>query len=181
MKIGILGGSFNPAHKGHLKISLTAIELLNLDKVYWLITKKNPLKTKSEYLPFEIRCKEAEKIIGTNNIELNYTEQETESSYIIDNLRYLKTNNTDTFIFLMGADSFVSLNKWKNYESILDEFPIVVFNRENSEEEVINGFIGNKYSKFRLNLNSIELMYKKTPSWIFVQNFDESISSTKIR
>ena len=181
MKIGILGGSFNPAHEGHLKISLTAIELLNLDKVYWLITKKNPLKTESEYLPFEIRCKEAEKIIGTNNIELNYAEQKTESSYIIDNLRYLKTNNTDTFIFLMGADSFVSLNKWKNYESILDEFPIVVFNRENSEEEVINGFIGNKYSKFRLNLSSIELLYKKTPSWIFVQNFYESISSTKIR
>ena len=79
---------------------------------------------------------EAEKMIGTNNIELNYTEQKTGSSYVIDNLRYLKTNNTDTFIFLMGADSFVSLNKWKNYESILDEFPIVVFNRENSEEIV---------------------------------------------
>tara|TARA_B100001093_G_scaffold155728_1_gene148320 strand:- start:466 stop:741 length:276 start_codon:yes stop_codon:yes gene_type:complete len=90
-------------------------------------------------------------------------------------------NDTNTFIFLMGADSFVSLNKWKNYENILDEFPIVVFNRENSEKEVINGFIGNKYSKFRLNLSSIELLYKKTPSWIFVQNFDESISSTKIR
>ena len=55
MKIGILGGSFNPAHEGHLKISLTAIELLNLDKVYWLITKKNPLKTENEYLPFEMR------------------------------------------------------------------------------------------------------------------------------
>ena len=86
MKIGILGGSFNPAHEGHLKISLTAIELLNLDKVYWLITKKNPLKTESEYLPFEIRCKEAKKIIGTNNIELNYAEQKTESYLSLINI-----------------------------------------------------------------------------------------------
>ena len=88
MKIGILGGSFNPAHKGHLKISLTAIELLNLDKVYWLITKKNPLKTESEYLPFEIRCKEADKIIDTNRIELMYTEQKTDDADTIAFLRH---------------------------------------------------------------------------------------------
>ena len=59
MKIGILGSSFNPAHAGHLKLSLKAIEIFNLDEVWWLITKQNPLKNKSEYLPFDLRVKKA--------------------------------------------------------------------------------------------------------------------------
>ena len=63
MKIGILGGSFNPAHDGHIKISLQAIDLLNLDKVYWLITKQNPLKSSKEYLSLDLRIEKAKNII----------------------------------------------------------------------------------------------------------------------
>ena len=182
MKIGILGGSFNPAHEGHIKISLEAIDLLGLDKIYWLITKQNPLKSNNEYLPFNLRIESANKIIKTNNIEVIDTENYTNSNYIIDNLRYLKSkNNKDNFIFLMGADSFISLYKWKDYENIIEEFPIAVFNRNGLEDKVINGFIGKKYEKYRLNFDSRRLWYKKNQNWIFIKNFDENISSTEIR
>ena len=96
MKIGILGGSFNPAHEGHIKISLEAIDLLGLDKIYWLITKQNPLKSNNEYLLFNLRIESANKIIKTNNIEVIDTESYTNSNYIIDNLRYLKNYSTVT-------------------------------------------------------------------------------------
>ena len=182
MKIGILGGSFNPAHDGHIKISLQAIDLLNLDKDYWLITKKNPLKSSKEYLSLALRIEKAKNIIDKRNIEIINIEEETKSNYIIDNLRHIKLNdNTNQFIFLMGADSFISLDKWKNYENIFEEFPIAIFNRNGLEEQVINGFIGKKYEKFRLNYNSRELLYEKNPSWVFIKNFDENISSTEIR
>ena len=69
----------------------------------------------------------------------------------------------------------------KNYENIFEEFPIAIFNRNGLEEQVINGFIGKKYEKFRLNYNSRELLYEKNPSWVFIKNFDENISSTEIR
>ena len=181
MKIGILGGSFNPAHEGHLKISLVALNYLKLDKVYWLITEKNPLKSKSEYLPLDTRYSKAQDLIKNKNIKIINTEVETNSNYVIDNLRHLKKSNKDDFVFLMGSDSFINLDKWNRYESIVEEFPIVVFNRDNSEEQVINGFIGEKYAKFRLNLNLRELLYEKSPSWIFIKDFSENISSTNIR
>ena len=181
MKIGILGGSFNPAHLGHIKISLTAIELLKLDKIYWLITEQNPLKSSKEYLPLDLRIKKAKNIIDKNNIEIISTEEKTKSNYAIDNLRYIKLNNADQFIFLMGADSFISLDKWKDYDDIIQEFPIAIFNRNGLDDQVINGYIGKRYKKFRLNYNSRGLLYEKNPSWIFIQDFDENISSTEIR
>ena len=181
MKIGILGGSFNPAHMGHIKISLSAIELLNLDKVYWLITEQNPLKSSKEYLPLDLRIKKAKNIIDKNSIEIISTEEKTKSNYIIDNLRYIKLNNAGQFIFLMGADSFISLDKWKNYDDIIQEFPIAIFNRNGLDDQVINGYIGKRYKKFRLNYNSRRLLYEKNPSWIFIQDFNENISSTEIR
>jgi nicotinic acid mononucleotide adenylyltransferase len=81
----------------------------------------------------------------------------------------------------MGADSFISLDKWKDYENIIEEFPIAVFNRNGLEDKVVNGFIGKKYEKYRLNFDSRRLWYKKNQNWIFIKNFDENISSTEIR
>ena len=97
-------------------------------------------------------------------------------------LNLLKSkNNKDNFIFLMGADSFISLDKWKDYENIIEEFPIAVFNRNGLEDKVVNGFIGKKYEKYRLNFDSRRLWYKKNQNWIFIKNFDENVSSTEIR
>ena len=81
----------------------------------------------------------------------------------------------------MGADSFISLDKWKDYENIFEEVPIAIFNRNGLDDQVINGYIGKRYKKFRLNYNSRGLLYEKNPSWIFIQDFDENISSTEIR
>ena len=102
MKIGILGSSFNPAHLGHLKLSDKAIQIFDLDEVWWMITKQNPLKEKNDYMSFEDRNNQAKKLIGNNNIKLKFFEDITNSNYLIDNLKHIKSNFTkDEFIFLM--------------------------------------------------------------------------------
>ena len=159
MKIGILGGSFNPAHLGHIKISLTAIELLNLDKIYWLITEQNPLKSSQEYLPLDLRIKKAKNIIDKNNIEIISTEEKTKSNYAIDNLRYIKLNNADQFIFLMGADSFISLDKWKDYDDIIQLFPFSIFNRNFLVYQLFIFYLFFCYNLFILNYNSFFLFF----------------------
>ena len=182
MKIGILGGSFNPAHEGHIKISLEAIDLLGLDKIYWLITKQNPLKSNNEYLLFNLRIESANKIIKTNNIEVIDTESYTNSNYIIDNLRYLKSkNNKDNFIFLMGADSFISLDKWKDYENIIEEFPIAVFNRNEKLYNPHTSIVAEKFKNNQVKLSDAKLIFTKSPAWIFIRDFNVSESSTAIR
>ena len=110
MKIGILGSSFNPPHNGHLKISKQAIKIFKLDKVWWMITKQNPLKDTNDYLPFEERIKKINSLIDTQKIKVVHFEDKVQSTYLIDNIKYINQEfSNDSFIFLMGSDSFLSL------------------------------------------------------------------------
>jgi|TARA_B110000438_G_C15643296_1_gene576320 nicotinate-nucleotide adenylyltransferase len=182
MKIGILGSSFNPPHIGHLKISKKAIKDFGLDQVWWLITKKNPLKKSDNYIDFDNRLKKINSIIDTQKIECKYFEKETLSNFLIDNLKYMKNlYQENQFIFLMGSDSFIEMEKWKDYDEIFNEIPIAVFNRDKSKYNISSSNIGRKYEKYRLNSNIETIFMKKLPSWTFISNFNESISSTSLR
>ena len=130
MKIGILGSSFNPPHEGHLKISKEAIDIFELDQIWWLITKKNPFKDKDIYINFIERENKIKSIIDQEIIKLKYFEDETKSNYLIDNLLYIKNNfKNNRYIFLMGSDSFMEIDKWKDYGNIFKQIHIAVFNR----------------------------------------------------
>ena len=182
MKIGILGSSFNPPHIGHLKISEQAIKIFQLDEVWWMITKYNPLKKLEEYLPFEERIEKANSLIRTKKIKIVHFEDKVQSTYLIDNIKYInQTFSKDKFIFLMGSDSFCEMDKWKNHDDILHKIPIAIFNRQSSEEEILKLEIAKKYEKFRLNIDTKENIYKTLPSWIFIGNFSEKISSSELR
>ena len=146
MKIGILGSSFNPAHLGHLKLSDKAIQIFDLDEVWWMITKQNPLKEKDDYMSFEDRNNQAKKLIGNNNIKLKFFEDITNSNYLIDNLKHIKSNFTeDEFIFLMGSDSFEEMDKWKNYLDIND-YSIGIELENKGHEFGYTNFSTNQYS-----------------------------------
>ena len=182
MKIGILGSSFNPPHIGHLKISEQAIEIFNLDEVWWMITKNNPLKNLEEYLPFDERIKKINSLIRTSKIKVVHFEDKVQSNYLIDNVKYInKEFSNDKFIFLMGSDSFCEMDKWKNHDDILHKIPIAIFNRQSSEEEILKLEVAKKYEKFRLNMDNKQNIYKTLPSWIFIDNFSENISSSELR
>ena len=129
MKIGILGGSFDPAHKGHLAISKEARKRFKLEKIIWAITKKNPLKAESK-TPISKKIKYCQKIIGLNSfIKVKFYENIIRSNKTIDLINYLKKNKNIEIFFLMGADNLISFHKWHKSKLISQKCNILVFDR----------------------------------------------------
>jgi len=129
IEIGILGGSFDPAHKGHLAISKEASKRFNLKKIIWAITKKNPLKAVSK-TPISKRIKDCKKIIGLNSfIKVKFYEDIINSNKTIDLINYLKKNKNLEIFFLMGADNLINFHKWHKSKSITEKCNIIVFDR----------------------------------------------------
>ena len=165
--IGLLGGSFDPPHKGHLKISKISIKKLKLNKIYWLITKKNPLKKKS-FFNLNERIKKCKEITKNNkNIHVKFTEKFTSSNKIIDNLRYLiKKNKDSTFFLIIGSDNLIDFHKWKSSKKILKLCKIIVFSRKGFEK---------KAQKLHFT------RYSKNKNVMYIKNYKIDISSSKIR
>ena len=129
MKIGILGGSFDPAHKGHLAISKEAKKRFKLKKIIWAVTKKNPLKAESK-TPISKKIKDCKKIIGLNSfIKVKFYENIIKSNKTIDLINYLKKDKKIEIFFLMGADNLISFHKWHKSRSISQKCNILVFDR----------------------------------------------------
>ena len=129
IKIGILGGSFDPAHKGHLAISKEAKRRFHLQSVIWAITKKNPFKARSE-TPILKRIKECKRIIGLNSfIKVKFYENIIKSNKTIDLINHLKKNKKKEIYFLMGADNLINFHKWHKSKLISQKCNILVFDR----------------------------------------------------
>ena len=129
IKIGILGGSFDPAHKGHLAISKEARKRFNLQKVIWAITKKNPFKAKSTN-SLNRRIEDCKKVIGLNSfIKVKFYENIIKSNKTVHLINHLKKNKNFEIYFLMGADNLISFHKWHKSKTISQKCNILVFDR----------------------------------------------------
>ena len=130
-KIGILGGTFDPAHKGHLEISKQAKKKYKLNYVVWAITKKNPFKKKSK-TKLITRIKFAKKIIGFNKfIKIRFYENIIRSNKTIDLISHIKgKNDTLDLYFIMGADNLINFHRWHKWKSISQKCKILVFDRQ---------------------------------------------------
>tara|TARA_B100000029_G_scaffold509515_1_gene598920 strand:- start:1501 stop:2028 length:528 start_codon:yes stop_codon:yes gene_type:complete len=131
IKIGILGGTFDPPHKGHLYISETAIKKLKLKKIFWVVTKKNPLK-KKPYLKLNERIKLSKEITKKNKkIFVKYFDDKIRSTDTYNLLNHIKKETKANLFFLMGSDNLKKFHKWKNWKQIPQFAKIVVFPRKN--------------------------------------------------
>ena len=164
-KIGILGGTFDPAHKGHLEISKQAKKKFNLKTIIWAITKKNPFKSESK-LNLKDRIKFAKKIIGKHNfIKVKFYEDKIESNKTIDLINYLKKNNKSEINFIMGADNLVNFHKWYKWKSIAQICNILVFDRQGFKAKSLRSItfkqLNNKHLTFinfkKVNISSSQL------------------------
>ena len=153
-KIGILGGSFDPPHKGHLTISKEAIKRLKLKKVIWAITNKNPFKEKSK-TNLSSRIKLCKKIIGdNNNIKIKFFEKILKSNKTINLINYLAINKKNEIYFMMGADNLINFHKWHKWESISKKCNIIVFDRHGFKKKSLNSTTFKRLNK--KNLKFIE-------------------------
>ena len=165
IKIGILGGSFDPAHKGHLAISKEAIKKFKLKKVIWAITKKNPFKKKSNS-KLSTRIQHCKNIIGKINlIKVKFYEDKIQSNKTIDLINHLTKNKRTEFYFLMGADNLVNFHKWHKWKTISQKCNIIVFDRHGYKKKSLNSMTFKrlnqknlKYIEFnKVNISSSQL------------------------
>lgn len=125
-RIGLLGGSFNPAHKGHLHIARIAMKQFGLDAVWWLITPQNPLKNTTDMAPYDVRFASVEHIIKDDpEMIATHLEAELGTTYTYDTVLHLKKAFPDTdFIFICGMDNAVIFHKWDQWQDLIREIPI---------------------------------------------------------
>ena len=131
-KIGILGGTFDPPHKGHLYISKIALKKIKLDNLIWVVTKKNPLK-KKPYLSLKARINLSKKLTKKEKkIHVKFYENKIKSVNTLKLLKYIKNRNQNAALFfLLGADNLIKFHKWKNWEKIPNFAKLVIFRRKN--------------------------------------------------
>jgi len=165
-KIGILGGSFDPAHKGHLVISKEAVKKFKIKKIIWAITKKNPFKKKSS-LNLSTRIKYCKKIINkTKFIEVKFLEKKIKSNKTINLINFFTKNKKNEVYFLMGADNLINFHKWHKWKDISKKCTIIVFDRYGYKKKSLN-------SRTYKNLNNDKLKFI---------NFNKvNISSSQLR
>ena len=180
--IGLLGGSFDPPHKGHLYISLEAKKILKLDEMWWLVTPQNPLKI-NQPASYSDRIKNCKLITKNQPIKIKEIEKKINSKYSYQTIKYLnKHYNNIKFFWLMGADNLINFHKWKKKKKIFNEIPIVVFRRYGYNDKALKSNISNLYKNFRISSKKLHVSdFDKSPAWAIIQNKEIKISSTEIR
>ena len=166
IKIGILGGSFDPAHKGHLAISKEAFKKFGLKSVIWAITSQNPFKKKTSN-NLKKRISFCKKLIKNNKfIKVKYFEDLINSNKTIDLINYLYKAQKYELFFLIGADNLVKFHKWYKWKNILIKSKLIVFDRHG-------------YKKSSLNSKTYKNFTNKTVT--FVEFNKVNISSSQLR
>jgi len=130
-KIGLLGGSFNPAHEGHRHIALLALAHYNLDCIWWLVTPQNPLKDTTDMAPYDARFASAEKIIaGHPRMIATHLERDLGTTYTYETVKGLQAAFPETdFMFICGMDNALIFHKWDKWKELLDLLPITFIDR----------------------------------------------------
>lgn len=182
-RVGLLGGSFNPAHEGHREISLLALERLGLDAVWWLVTPGNPLKDPGLYAPYEDRLATARRVAGHPHIVISDFERRRGLQYTIDTLDALTALNAHTaFVWIMGADAFAQFDRWKDWRRIAALVPLAVFNRPGFAAEALSGPAAESLAPFRIPAgDAMTLAAAEPPAWVYFDDTAIAMSSTAIR
>jgi nicotinate (nicotinamide) nucleotide adenylyltransferase/ribosome silencing factor RsfS/YbeB/iojap len=183
-RIGLLGGSFNPAHGGHLHISLLALRRLDLDEVWWLVSPQNPLKPARGMAPFAKRLIGAEKFAkGCKRIKISPFEATLGTTYTADTIAALQRRFPHTrFVWLMGGDNLSQLPRWRRWEEIVESVPIAVFDRPETAFKALAGKAAKRYAQARVPAQAMrQVAGMKPPAWVFIHAKLDPSSATATR
>ncbi len=183
LRIGLLGGSFNPAHKGHRAISIQALNRLQLHQVWWLVSPQNPLKDPGENSPYEKRLARARAVEAHPRIEVSDLEQRWGCRYTIETVSLLRDRfAAHDFVWLMGADNFAQLHHWEDWTDIMEQMPVAVFNRPGHLLRATASPAAQRYAQARVpNRSAAILPAMKGPAWSLVEIPLNPLSSTALR
>jgi nicotinate-nucleotide adenylyltransferase len=181
----VLGGSFNPAHGGHLHISRLALKLLDLDQVWWLVSPQNPLKPVAGMAPFRVRLEGARRIAKADR-RILVTDIESRlgsSRYTADTLKALRRRFPRLrFVWLMGGDNLVQIPKWERWPEIFRTVPIAVFDRPSYSLKALSGPAAQRFARHRVSaLEARRMAEMEPPAWVFFHTPLDDRSATTIR
>jgi nicotinate-nucleotide adenylyltransferase len=183
MRIGLLGGSFNPAHAAHRQVSLAALKRLRLDQVWWLVSPKNPLKAKTKVPDLETRIAVARAVAHHPTIVVTGFEAGRNSAYTVDTLRFLKRRYPSVdFVWLMGADNLVSFHRWRAWETLFRLVPIAVLDRPGYRLKARASRAAQRFASAALDeTDAPGLTGIEPPAWTLLTLPLSSLSSTRFR
>ena len=182
MRIGLLGGSFNPAHEGHRHVALLTLRRLRLDQVWLLVSPGNPLKPSKGMAPFAERLAGAARIADGRRIVASGIETAFNTRYTVDTLRLLRRRFPCVrFVWIMGADILEQLPHWRRWRDIAQEMPIVVLPRPNYTHRALAGQAAHRLRASRRPARHAALLPGAAPGWVFLPERQNAISATAIR
>lgn len=182
-RIGLLGGSFNPAHRAHRAISLTALRRLGLDEVWWLVSPQNPLKPTAGMAPFAERLAGARAAARHPRIRATGIEARLGTIHTADTLARLAARFPGhRFVWLMGADNLLQIPAWKDWQKIFHRLPVAVFARPSYSLKALAGKAARRFASARLPERVAgALAEREPPAWVFVRGRLDPESATAIR
>jgi len=182
-RIGLFGGSFNPPHEGHRAASLLALHRLRLDRVWWLVSPGNPLKDTRGLPPLAERLEAARRVAAHPRIVVSGFEQRLRSSYTCDVVAALVRRSPSThFVWLMGADAFADLHRWKNWRTIAATLPLAIIDRPGSTLRAAQTRAAAALAPYRLREDQAALLADAPPpAYVFLHGKRSPLSSTALR
>lgn len=182
-RVGLLGGSFNPAHDGHLHISRAALCALALDEVWWMVSPQNPLKPSVGMAPFAERVAGAKRMAHDRRITVSTFEAEHRLHYTADSVKALKRHfPRHRFVWLMGADNLPSFTKWRRWADIYIALPIAIFARHPYAPRVHGSVPSLRFLRQRVAPRRARRLAEMTPpAWTFLRCRLHAASATAIR
>jgi len=180
----LLGGSFNPAHRGHLHISREALKHLDLDEVWWLVSPQNPLKPVAGMAPFAERLQQAAALASTDRrIRVTDIEARLGTTYTADTLETLRRRfSRARFVWLMGGDNLAQIPYWKGWQDIFHTVPIAVFARPPTSLKALAGRAAHRFARARVpEASARRLASLSPPAWVFFHTRLDPRSATRIR
>lgn len=181
--VGLLGGSFNPAHGGHRHIAEEALHRLGLDEVWWMVSPQNPLKDSTDMAPFADRFASAAHCAGHPNMRVTGIEGFLETAYTAQTLERLqKLYSKIHFVWIMGADNLIQIPKWKDWPQIFHRVPVAVFARPTYSLKAVAGAAAARFGGHRIRERDSRLLpYLEPPAWVFLHTKLHPESATEIR
>jgi nicotinate-nucleotide adenylyltransferase len=183
MRIGLLGGSFNPPHIAHRAISLFAIKRLKLDRVWWLVSPGNPLKDHAALHDLDERADAARRMANDPRIDVTCLEAVIGTRYTADTITYLRRRTSGLrLVWIMGADNLAQFHRWQNWRRIASEVPIAVIDRPPQSFRAMATRAAQALGRYRLPENqAARLADQRAPAWVFLTGMKSNLSSTGLR
>ena len=182
MKIGLFGGSFNPAHEGHRHVADTARVRLGLDRIIWLVSPQNPLKSRDETAPLGTRIAQIAPFIGPKDIISDF-ETRIGADYTLDTIRALKARFPGVrFVWIMGGDSLAGFHRWRGWAQLMHMVPMAVVSRPGALMKARLSPAAQRFARFRKPERAARVLaLQPAPAWTYLKGPLHSHSSTAIR